>query len=122
MTSAPTPLGVLVTRDEALAHAWAEEFEEWAPDVDIRTTPIESALHDVDAVISAGNSYGEMNGGVDLALATALPQVQKQVWQRIAEQYYRLSTCGHRRDRADRRSALPLVNLCPHDARPNAID
>lgn len=87
MGSTATPRVVLVSLDEALTRAWRTEFDEWAGGIDIRTASIESVLHEVDAVISAGNSYGEMSGGVDLALAKALPHVQQRVWQRITERH-----------------------------------
>ena len=94
MTSTATPRLVLIDLDEELTRAWRTEFDEWAGDVEIRTAPIDSALAEVDAVVSAGNSYGEMNGGVDLAVAKALPQAQHRVWQQLEEQHFGYQPVG----------------------------
>ncbi|TDD29770.1 phage tail protein [Kribbella turkmenica] len=53
----------------------------------VSTAPIDSVLGEVDAVITAGNSYGEMSGGVDRAVAAALPGVQRAVWAHMAERH-----------------------------------
>lgn len=94
MDSAATPLVVLLGLDEALAAAWRTEFGEWAGEVEVRSAPVETVLGEVDAVVAAGNSYGEMSGGVDLALARALPEVQRRVWRRIDERHFGYQPVG----------------------------
>ncbi len=81
------PRLVLVDLDPALTAAWSAAFADWAGEVEVRTASVMSALAQIDAVVSPGNSYGDLNGGVDLAIARALPQVQRRVWQQIAEQH-----------------------------------
>ncbi|MDO5092225.1 MAG: macro domain-containing protein [Propionibacteriaceae bacterium] len=94
MASTATPQLVLVDLDEDLTTAWRTEFDEWADDVEIHTARIDSVLAEVDAVVSAGNSYGEMNGGVDLAITRALPQAQHRVWQHLGEQHFGYQPVG----------------------------
>lgn len=81
------PRLVLVDTNPSMTGAWGEEFAPWPDEIDVVTGPIERIVPRVDGVITAGNCYGEMNGGVDLALARALPGVQRRVWQCQAERH-----------------------------------
>jgi hypothetical protein len=62
---------LLVDLDQALVEAWEDEFAAW-PSV-VRTTRgrLEASTQ-VDALLTAGNSYGQMDGGVDRAIADHL--------------------------------------------------
>lgn len=44
-------------------------------------------LTDADAVVTAGNSFGLMDGGVDLAVAMAFPGVERAVQNRIGDRW-----------------------------------
>ncbi|GAA3567708.1 macro domain-containing protein [Kribbella ginsengisoli] len=45
-------------------------------------------LTEVDAVLTAGNSYGQMDGGVDRAIAEYWPGVQRSVWTALADEHH----------------------------------
>jgi len=86
MIAAPQSGGLeltLVDRDGLLVERWSEEFAAWPDSVRVRRGQLES-VDDVDAWVTAGNSYGQMDGGVDRAVAEHIPGIQSAVWKAIA--------------------------------------
>lgn len=75
----------LVATDRALVAAWEGEFAAWPSAVRIREARLETTCG-VDAFITAGNSYGQMDGGVDRVVAEHFPGVQRAVWAAIADE------------------------------------
>ena len=66
-----------------------ENFERWfalLPNVEVVTGYFEE-IENYECLINAGNSFGIFDGGVDLAIAKALPGVQSQVQRRILSEY-----------------------------------
>ncbi len=84
------PRLLLVDLDRDLVDAWrialADEIAAGA--VDVRCGSLLDALPEVDAVITAGNSYGQMDGGVDRVLSQHWPEVQRAVWGAIADEHH----------------------------------
>ena len=76
---------LLVDLDAALVGAWEEEFAAWPSAVRTAVAGLETVTG-VDALMTAGNSYGQMDGGVDRIVATHFPGVQRSVWAAIADQ------------------------------------
>lgn len=74
----------LVSMDPALVEAWDEGFAAWPSSVRVQEGRLED-VEGVDAFITAGNSYGQMDGGVDRAVAQHFPAVQRAVWAAIAD-------------------------------------
>jgi len=68
---------VLVDLDRELVDAWrlALDAEVAAGAVEVRCGSLLDALPEVDAVITAGNSYGQMDGGVDRVLSQHWPEI-----------------------------------------------
>lgn len=81
---------LLVDLDAALVDAWREAFADQINDgsVEVRKGSLLDVLPEVDAVLTAGNSYGQMDGGVDRALANHWPEVQRAVWAAIADDHH----------------------------------
>ena len=76
----------LVDRHSSLARAWREVFEEEEGvevlDADYFATP-------ADAMVSPANSFGIMDGGLDLAIRDALGfEVQRRVQKLIVERHH----------------------------------
>jgi O-acetyl-ADP-ribose deacetylase (regulator of RNase III) len=84
-----TPRLLLVDLDSDLVDAWrlALEAEIATGAIDVRCGSLLDVLPEVDAVITAGNSYGQMDGGVDRVLSERWPKVQKAVWGAIADEH-----------------------------------
>ncbi|WP_028065499.1 hypothetical protein [Solirubrobacter soli] len=61
-------------------------------------------LGHLDALVSPGNSYGRMDGGVDRAITEEFSHVQRRVWDVIAERHH---SCTHRRCVFTARSSSP---------------
>ena len=77
---------ILVDPEEALCEALREQFA-GLPDVEIVHGYFES-LPEYDCMVSAANSFGLMDGGVDLAITQYFGiQLMKRVQQRILEDY-----------------------------------
>ncbi|MEV4261361.1 macro domain-containing protein [Kribbella sp. NPDC049584] len=87
---------LLVDLDTDLCSAWREVFATQISEgaVDVRQGSLLDALSEVDAVLTAGNSYGQMDGGVDRALAGYWPQVQRSVWATIADEHHGYQPVG----------------------------
>jgi O-acetyl-ADP-ribose deacetylase (regulator of RNase III) len=84
------PQLLLVDLDSELVAAWREAFagEIAEGTVDVRHGSLLDALPEVDAVLTAGNSYGQMDGGVDRAVAGYWPGVQRSVWAALADEHH----------------------------------
>ena len=54
----------LIDTNPALVQSWKEEFSDF-PDIDTARADILSLAH--NCLVSPGNSYGFMDGGIDLA-------------------------------------------------------
>jgi O-acetyl-ADP-ribose deacetylase (regulator of RNase III) len=77
---------VLFTRDEQSANALKEQFE-GIDEVEV----FHGELEDVPAancLVAAGNSFGIMDGGLDAAMKTQFPDVQKNVQDAIASNFH----------------------------------
>lgn len=86
MPVSPAPIELVLTDlDPALVHAWSEEFAAWPSAVTVSVGRLEQVTS-IDALITAGNSYGQMDGGVDCALANHFPGLQRAVWAAIADE------------------------------------
>lgn len=86
MHDSPAPLELVLTDlDRALVEAWSEEFAAWPSAVTVTLGRLEQVTG-VDALITAGNSYGQMDGGVDRALSDHFPGLQRAVWAAIADE------------------------------------
>src|SRR6476620_8083938 len=77
---------ILVDPDPLLCKAWRAAFAEW-PDVEIANGYFEK-LPAFDCMVSAGNSFGLMDGGVDGAIVRFFgAELAARVRQRIGETY-----------------------------------
>ncbi|TCC50873.1 hypothetical protein E0H75_11980 [Kribbella capetownensis] len=79
---------LLVDLDADLVSAWRDVFATQIDEgvVEVRQGSLLNVLPEVDAVLTAGNSYGQMDGGVDRALAGHWPDVQRSVWAAVADE------------------------------------
>jgi O-acetyl-ADP-ribose deacetylase (regulator of RNase III) len=76
----------LVDRNKALVDAWTEAFEGY-PEVSCQQTDFFSV--NADAMVSPANSFGIMDGGLDLAIRDALGhQIQEAAQKRILERHH----------------------------------
>ncbi|MFF1820099.1 macro domain-containing protein [Kribbella sp. NPDC058245] len=84
------PRLLLVDLDAELVAAWREAFAEAIDEgtVEVRQGSLLDALGEVDAVLTAGNSYGQMDGGVDRALAEHWAGLQRAVWAAVADEHH----------------------------------
>lgn len=76
----------LVARDAALARAWRTTFDD-----DERITVVEGDYfaHPADAMVSPANSFGIMDGGIDLAIRDQLGLgVQTRLQRAIVERWH----------------------------------
>lgn len=91
-----SPHLLLVDLDGDLVSAWREVFAEQISEgtIDVRRGSLLDVLPEVDAVLTAGNSYGQMDGGVDRALAGHWPEVQRSVWAAIADGHHGYQPVG----------------------------
>jgi O-acetyl-ADP-ribose deacetylase (regulator of RNase III) len=76
----------LVDRSATLVNAWTESFEDFpfvsAQKADFFSSP-------ADAMLSPANSFGIMDGGIDLAIRDALGfEVQERLQRLIVERYH----------------------------------
>ncbi|MFI5733331.1 macro domain-containing protein [Kribbella sp. NPDC051587] len=84
------PSLLLVDLDAELVAAWREAFAEAIDEgtVEVRQGSLLDAVGEVDAVLTAGNSYGQMDGGVDRALAEHWPGLQRTVWAAVEDEHH----------------------------------
>lgn len=76
---------ILVDPNVALGMAWARAFAE-LPNVDIQVTTFQNVRDPWDAIVAPGNSFGIMDGGLDLAI----------------RDYYAARDCPYLQDRVQR--------------------
>jgi hypothetical protein len=93
----PTQL-LLIDLDAELVSAWREAFAAQIDEgvIEVRQGSLLDVLPEVDAVLTAGNSYGQMDGDVDRALAGYFPDVQRSVWAAVADEYHGYQPSGLR--------------------------
>jgi O-acetyl-ADP-ribose deacetylase (regulator of RNase III) len=94
MVDRHVPTLLLAGSDEALLHSWQMEFAAWSNAVKVVQASIEDVIAQVDALISPGNSYGQMDGGVDRAISRRFPDVQRAVWASIGDRYHGYQPVG----------------------------
>jgi O-acetyl-ADP-ribose deacetylase (regulator of RNase III) len=90
----PAAFRLLLIGELELVEAWQAEFAGWGDSVDAYEGRFEDRIGDFDALVSPGNSYGQMNGGIDGAISTTFPRVQKAVWNIIAERHHGYQPVG----------------------------
>ncbi len=82
---------ILVDPRQEVCLAWVEAFKDadgmLPKDLSIRMGRIECQT-DADMLVTAGNSFGLMDGGVDLAVAQAFPGIEQRVQMFIRERYH----------------------------------
>ena len=77
---------ILVDPNDTVCRAWSSAFEEF-PEVSIVHGTFES-LPEFDCLVSAANSFGIMDGGVDLAIIKFFgAQLMTRVQERIVHEY-----------------------------------
>ena len=77
---------VLVDRHAALTRAWREAF---ADQDDVEIHDDDFFLHPADAMVSPANSFGIMDGGLDLAIRNTLGfEVQRRLQRAIVERHH----------------------------------
>lgn len=78
---------ILVDPNAELCESWANAFQEF-DNVEVVNDRFQSLL-EFDCMVSAANSYGLMDGGVDLAIINFFgPELQTVVQEHIMEHYY----------------------------------
>lgn len=90
----PAAFRLLLIGEHELVEAWRAEFAGWGDTVEMHEGRFEDRLGDFDALVSPGNSYGQMNGGIDGAISTIFPRVQKAVWDVIAARHHGYQPVG----------------------------
>lgn len=87
---------ILVDLDADLVDAWRAQFaaEVEGGMVEVRHGSILDVLADVDAVMTAGNSYGQMDGGVDRVLSQHWPDLQRAVWAAVGDVHHGYQPVG----------------------------
>jgi O-acetyl-ADP-ribose deacetylase (regulator of RNase III) len=87
---------LLIDLDADLVSAWCEVFAGQIDEgvIEVQHGSLLDVLPEVDAVLTAGNSYGQMDGGVDRALAGYWPNVQRSVWAAVADEYHGYQPVG----------------------------
>ncbi|MFF0270235.1 macro domain-containing protein [Kribbella sp. NPDC004536] len=87
---------LLVDLDADLVSAWRQAFATPIAEglVEVRHGSLLDVLPEVDAVFTAGNSYGQMDGGIDRALADHWPGIQRAVWAAIADDHHGYQPVG----------------------------
>lgn len=73
-----------------------DALSKYFPEAKLYHEPLDhSHLQEHDAFITAGNSFGLMDGGIDLAVAQALPAAEGFVQQAIVQHHHGLLPVGH---------------------------
>jgi O-acetyl-ADP-ribose deacetylase (regulator of RNase III) len=87
---------LLVDLDTDLVSAWCNVFAAQIDEgvIEVQQGSLLDVLPEVDAVLTAGNSYGQMDGGVDRALAGHWPDVERSVWAAVADEYHGYQLVG----------------------------
>jgi O-acetyl-ADP-ribose deacetylase (regulator of RNase III) len=81
------PTLVLVGPHPALAAAWEAAFEPFADRVKTHLGVFQDLLGTFDALLTPGNSYGQMDGGFDGVVSRHFAPVQRAVWDAIGERH-----------------------------------
>jgi len=90
----PAAFRLLLIGERELVEAWQTAFAGWGDAIELHEGRFQDRLGDFDALVSPGNSYGQMNGGIDGAISAAFPRVQKAVWDVIAERHHGYQPVG----------------------------
>jgi len=83
---------VLVDPQSRLCEAWRKEFAEY-PAVTVVQGYFED-LENFDCLVSPANSFGIMDGGVDLAISRFFPGIQDRVQELILQKFYGYQPVG----------------------------
>jgi O-acetyl-ADP-ribose deacetylase (regulator of RNase III) len=92
MPSAGLERLILVDPLAPVCAEWRVAFQAY-PEVEVVPGRIED-LPEYDCVVAAGNSYGLMDGGIDLAIEGRFPGVESLVQQRIRDDYHGYQPVG----------------------------
>lgn len=77
---------LLVDRDPGIARAWREAFAEF---VEVEVIEGDYFSREADAIVSPANSFGIMDGGLDLAIRDVLGyEIQRRVQRAIVERHH----------------------------------
>ena len=92
---------VLVDPHPELVAAWKVAFEALPGVVSIHLGVFQELLGTFNALLSPGNSYGQMDGGIDYVINAHFPSVQRAVWDAIGDRhdgYLPVGSAGCRSD------------------------
>src|SRR5215211_7774561 len=78
---------VLVGPHAEVVSAWKAAFEPYRGRVKIHLGVFQDLLGTFDALLSPGNSYGQMDGGIDGVISRRFPPIQRAVWDTIADRH-----------------------------------
>ena len=78
---------MLVDPHPALAAAWDVAFKPFPGRVTTHLGVFQDLLGTFDALLTPGNSYGQMDGGFDGVVSRHFPQVQRAVWDVIGDRH-----------------------------------
>lgn len=74
------PISIALIGEHELLEAWRAEFAGWGSAVETHEGRFEERFGDFEALVAPGNSYGQINGGIDGAIAAAFPLMRRAVW------------------------------------------
>lgn len=78
---------ILVDVNPAIVDAWFEEFK-GRDNIEILNKPFQEIKKPNCIMTAAGNSFGIMGGGIDLAIARFFPGIEKQVQDQITKHFH----------------------------------
>jgi O-acetyl-ADP-ribose deacetylase (regulator of RNase III) len=84
----PSPLSLLlVDPDRELVNAWESAFADQGGIVAAHHGVFQDRYGDFDALVAPGNSYGQMDGGIDGVISREFRAVQRNVWDAIGDEF-----------------------------------
>lgn len=109
---------VLFDINTELVKAWKSIFFDYASTVEIAEMSLETLIErdKFDCLVSPANSFGIMDGGIDLPIRRAFPEVQAEVTQVIARNwqgYMPVGDCSLAKTGDDRHPWLAIVPTMP---------
>ena len=78
---------MLVGPHPELVSAWKAAFDPYRSRVKIHLGLFQDLLGTFDALLSPGNSYGQMDAGFDGVISRHFPPIQRAVWDAIADRH-----------------------------------
>ena len=94
MAAEPPSFWLLLIGDRGLVDAWTADFAGWDESVVIEYGRFQEHLGSYEALLAPGNSYGQMNGGIDGAISAEFAPVQRNVWRAIADHHHGYQPVG----------------------------